>query len=139
MSAPQPGDVIRFSYLWWREHEAGEESGRKYRPCVVVVAIQKVDDDLVRFSVAPVTHTAPNDRAAVELSARVKFHLHLDRAPSWVICDEINQFEWPTTDVANVPGGGFAYGRLPPKLLKHIQSVMLEAGKKGGLKITNRD
>ena len=139
MSAPKPGDVIRFSYLWWREHEKGEESGRKYRPCVVVVAITAVADDLVRFSVAPITHALPDDRAAIALPRRVRAHLKLDERPSWVVCDEINQFDWPSTDVANVPGGGFTYGRLPAKLLKEIQSTLLDSGRTGRLKITNRE
>ena len=139
MPAPKPGDVIRFSYLWWREHEDGEESGRKYRPCVVVVAMQKIGDDLVRLSVAPVTRKRPASRVAVELPSKVKAHLKLDRGASWVICDELNQLDWPSTDVANVPGGGFSYGQLPPTLLKRIQSALLEAGKSGGLKITKRD
>ena len=138
MSPPQPGDVIRYSYLWWREHEAGEESGRKYRPCVVVVAIGKANEQALRYSVVPVTHVSPGDRPAVELPAAVKAHLKLDGAPSWVICDEINLFEWPTVDVANVAGGGFSFGKLPAALLKRIQNTLIESGRSRSLKITER-
>ncbi len=132
------GDVIRYSYLWWREHEAGEESGRKFRPCVVVVAVQRQADDVVRFSVAPITSVAPKERPAIELAAGVKRNLQLDATPSWVICDELNQFDWPTTDIANVPGGGFSLGVLPPSLLKKIREKLIEAGTSGGLRVTDR-
>jgi hypothetical protein len=132
------GDVIRYSYLWWREHEAGEESGRKVRPCVVVVSIKKQVGDVVRFSVAPVTTAAPHDRAAIELAGGVKKKLKLGTVPSWVICDEVNQFDWPTTDIANVPGGGFTLGMLPPSLLKKVRAKLIEAGIKGALKVADR-
>ena len=132
------GDVIRYSYLWWREHEAGEESGRKVRPCVVVVAVQKQAGDVVRFSVAPITSVAPNERPAIELVAGVKRNLQLDETPSWVICDELNQFDWPTSDIANAPGGGFTLGMLPSSLLKRIREKLIEAGTSGGLKVTDR-
>lgn len=139
MPPPRTGDVIRYSYLWWREHEAGEESGRKYRPCVVVVAIEKANAQTLRYSVVPVTHQNPGGRAAVELPAAVKAHLELDDAPSWVICDEINLFEWPSVDVANIAGGGFSFGKLPAKLLKRIQNTLIESSQNRSLKITERE
>lgn len=37
---PRPGLVIRFSYLWKREADAGREEGVKDRPCAVVIAIE---------------------------------------------------------------------------------------------------
>ena len=47
MGAPEPGLVIRFVYLC-REHEAGEESGRKIRPCLIVVAVRRSTTGKVR-------------------------------------------------------------------------------------------
>ena len=53
---PEPADVLSYSYLWAREAERGEESGRKDRPVVVVVArVERESDTLVL--VAPVTHS----------------------------------------------------------------------------------
>ena len=40
MGAIERGLVIPFVYLWRREHEAGEESGRKIRPLLIVVAVE---------------------------------------------------------------------------------------------------
>jgi hypothetical protein len=34
---PEPGQVVRFVYLWKRQATVGEESGRKARPVCVVV------------------------------------------------------------------------------------------------------
>jgi hypothetical protein len=40
---PYAGLVIRYSYLWKREHKAGFEEGTKDRPCAVVMAIMDQD------------------------------------------------------------------------------------------------
>ena len=37
---PVPGLVIRYSYLWRREHLEGREEGRKDRPCAIVAAVR---------------------------------------------------------------------------------------------------
>ena len=36
---PEPGLVIRYSYLWDREARAGREEGVKDRPCAVVMTV----------------------------------------------------------------------------------------------------
>jgi hypothetical protein len=33
---PQPGQVIRYAYLWWSEARVGREDGAKDRPCGVI-------------------------------------------------------------------------------------------------------
>jgi hypothetical protein len=38
---PQPGLVIRFSYLWKREADAGREEGVKDRPRAIVLAVER--------------------------------------------------------------------------------------------------
>ena len=76
---PEPGLVIAYSYLWHREHEAGREEGRKERPSVVVLAIERDADGATVVTVLPITHTPPADPAlAVEMPAPVKRHLGLD-------------------------------------------------------------
>jgi hypothetical protein len=40
---PQPGEVIRYAYLWWHEARRGQEEGLKDRPCSVVVARNEED------------------------------------------------------------------------------------------------
>lgn len=38
MAEPQHGHVILYSYLWAREYDRGEESGRKARPTCVMLS-----------------------------------------------------------------------------------------------------
>ena len=47
MSFPEPyvGLVIRYSYLWKREFDAGREEGTKDRPCAIVMAVVDEDGD----------------------------------------------------------------------------------------------
>ena len=42
MTEPEHGQVILYSYLWAREFDRGEESGRKARPtCVMLIVAGK--------------------------------------------------------------------------------------------------
>ncbi len=89
---PYAGLVIRYSYLWRREHEAGREEGTKDRQCAVVMAIVDHDDEW-DVLVLPITHSAPPDPAdAIEIPAETKNRLGLDTDRSWVVITEANQF-----------------------------------------------
>jgi len=37
LPVPQPGQVIRYAYLWWNEARIGREDGTKDRPCGIVL------------------------------------------------------------------------------------------------------
>jgi len=137
--APEAGLVIPYWFLWSADHEAGEESGRKARPCVVVIAVSR-SAGLTLVAVAPLTHTAPGKaRHAVEISAPVKRQLKLDAARSWVICDELNEFEWPGFDMDKTPDGRPAFGKLPHNLMQRIRAVVLAAMRDGSLNKIKRD
>src|SRR3954471_3508767 len=112
--SPEPADVISYSYLWSREAAVGEESGRKDRPAVVVVArIEREAGILVL--VAPITHTPPEKSTdAVEIPANAKQQLGLDRERSWIVVTELNRFIWPGPDIRPVPDSGTPfYDALP--------------------------
>src|SRR6185437_11021754 len=97
---PQPGLVISYAYLWHHEHRAGREEGVKDRPCVVVLALQNAGNGTKMVTVAPVTHSAPDNPAtALELPQAVKRHLGLDDDRSWIVVDEVNEFTWPGFDL----------------------------------------
>ena len=131
----EPGLVIPYVYLWRHQHEAGEDSGRKVRPCVVVIAVRRGATGVIRAVVAPITTQSPSDdRSAVALPPRVKLHLGLDTRPSWVICDEYNEFDWPGVDSAVTPAGASAFGYLPDALLERIRAEMRGARVRGALK-----
>lgn len=126
---PVPGLVIRYSYLWHREHIEGIEEGRKDRPCAIVAAIRgQVGGDL-RVLVLPVTHHPPHgNEQAVEIPALVKKRLGLDDDRSWVVVSEWNEFVWPGPDLRRVHGGDnstVAYGMLPPRLFTEIRNQVL--------------
>ncbi len=138
---PEPGLVISYAYLWRREFEAGQEEGRKRRPCVIVLSVEKLDSGTY-VTVAPITHSPPSPGTpCLEIPLRVKQHLGLDDDRSWVILDEVNQFVWPGYDLRPIPGkqGEMAYGFLPPRLFDQIRSGILDIilGARGN--ITPRD
>jgi hypothetical protein len=136
---PRVGEVLPYSFLWAHESELGEESGRKLRPCVIVIAVQRLDDQTWRVAVAPITTQDSQNREVVVMPLGIKRHLGLDERPSWIVCDELNQFEWPGFDIGLTPARKRTYGTIPPALLKAVQAAIVTAKKRGALKITSRD
>ena len=131
----EPGLVIPYVYLWRHQNEAGEDSRRKVRPCVVVIAVRRGAAGAIRVAVAPITTQSPSDdRSAVALPPRVKLHLGLDTRPSWMICDEYNEFDWPGVDRAVTSAGAPVFGYLPDTLLERIRAEMRGARERGALK-----
>lgn len=136
---PRVGEIIPYWFLWRSEHEAGEDAGRKLRPCVVVVALRRQGNG-TRVAVVPMTHTLPDaTRAAIEVPAQVKAYLGLDERRSWIICDEFNEFDWPGMDLGKAPNGTFSFGLLPRGLLSAIRDEMLAARARGKLHGAARD
>ena len=83
---PEPGLVISYAYLWHHEHQAGQEEGRKDRPSVIVLAVEREGEDATIVTVLPITHSAPADpTSAVEIPSPVKRHLGLDDDRSWIV------------------------------------------------------
>jgi mRNA-degrading endonuclease toxin of MazEF toxin-antitoxin module len=138
---PEPGLVISYAYVWRKEHEEGQEEGRKNRPCVIVLSAEK-QDKAMQVTVAPITHSLPNPASScMEIPLRVKQHLGLDDERSWVIFDEVNQFIWPGYDLRPIAGktGEFAYGFLPPRLFDQIRNSVLDVILKKREGVTDRD
>lgn len=135
---PDVGEVIPYWFLWSSEHETGEESGRKLRPCVVVATL--AEERGTRVLVLPMTHTAPGpERSAVEIPRATKAQLGLSAARSWVICDEFNEFIWPGFDVGKTPAGKPAYGFLPRGAIAAIRKEATAARARGAFKSVRRD
>ncbi len=124
LPTPEPGLVIRYSYLWLREHREGREEGTKDRPCAIILATRVHDDDR-QVLVVPVTHSPPeNPGAALELPPTVKQHLGLDAERSWVVLSESNLFDWPGPDLRRIgdrDDSSVAYGFLPPRLFAELR------------------
>jgi mRNA-degrading endonuclease toxin of MazEF toxin-antitoxin module len=131
---PEPGLVIRFNYLWKREQDQGRENARYPRPCAIVLSHRRAADGGTVVLVVPITHSAPTpDTLALELPPRVKQHLGLDDALSWVVVDEVNEFAWPGFDLAPNSQGEVAYGLLPPKFYERVRVRVLESAQAGRL------
>lgn len=126
---PQPGPVIRYSYLWEREAREGREEGAKDRPCAIVLALLREGDaPIVR--VLPITHAAPADPAdALEIPLSTKQRLGLDSRRSWVVLTKANDFIWPGPDLRPAVSGdpsSVAYGMLPPGFMKALRARLIE-------------
>jgi hypothetical protein len=128
LTKPEPGLVIRYSYLWLQEYRQGREEGTKGRPCAIILA-SRYHEGETQVLVVPVTHTPPGDiTTALELPLAIKQHLGLDSERSWVVLSESNQFDWPDPDLRRVgdrDDSSIAYGVLPPKFFTEMRRKFL--------------
>lgn len=126
---PEAGLVINYTYLWHHEHLSGHEEGRKDRPSVIVLAVERESDGATVVTVLPVTHTPPHGPGdAIEIPAAVKRHLGLDDQRSWIVITEGNRFVWPGYDLRKVPGSDrFDYGFLPPRFFTAVRDAFVAA------------
>jgi nucleoside-diphosphate-sugar epimerase len=138
---PEPGLVISYSYLWHREHEAGREEGRKDRPSVIVLTVERPANDTTLVVVLPITHSAPADpTSAVEIPAAVKRHLGLDHERSWIVVAEGNEFDWPGYDIRRIGRNDrYDYGFLPPRFFKQVIEAFAAWHRSRKAKFTPRD
>lgn len=118
LAPPQPGQVIRYAYLWWNEARLGREHGVKDRPCGIVLTRVTKDGNTIAY-VLPITHTPPlKDEGGIEIPQATKRRLGLDAERSWIITTELNQFVWPGPDLRPTATGEYLYGYLPEKLIR---------------------
>jgi hypothetical protein len=135
---PEPGLVIRYSYLW--HHQAGRAEGGKDRPAAILVAVKRAEGASALVRVLPITHSQPVDPdSAIEIPAAVKMHLGLDSSRSWIAVHEGNDFLWPGHDLRPIPGTKrFDYGFLPPKFFDQVKRRFAAWHKKHRSKSTAR-
>ncbi|PKQ10899.1 MAG: hypothetical protein CVT70_17200 [Alphaproteobacteria bacterium HGW-Alphaproteobacteria-1] len=91
MTTPKQGDVWLYDYLWQREHDAGEEHGRKPRPTALVATVTNQDGTTNLF-ILPITSKMPGiDRLALEVPEIECKRAGLDADKRlWIILDEYN-------------------------------------------------
>lgn len=137
---PEPGLVLSYAYLWWREAKQGREEGVKDRPAVIVLTF-KDQQGVTKVATVPLTTALPDDGAKVlEVPREVKTALKLDDRRAWVVVDEVNRFDWPGHDIRPAFGGeGWIYGRMPPRFFNRIRDAVVAAARSGELRVTNRD
>jgi hypothetical protein len=126
---PVPGLIIRYSYLWYREHLQGRDEGQKDRPCAIVAALRKDEHGDTHVLVLPITHSPPDHPTlAIEIPGKTKERLNLDDARSWIVISEWNEFIWPGPDLRRLPDAtdaSVAYGMLPPGLFSTIRDKFI--------------
>ncbi len=140
--APRPGLVIRYSFLWSHEKDAGAEDGSKDRPCAIVVAAPRRENGDIVVIVAPITHAPPDDpSASLEIPSAVCRSLGLDGRRHWLRLDELNRFAWPGYDLRTIPGkaGAYAYGMLPEPLFEHLRAEILKRQRVEAPRVQGRD
>jgi hypothetical protein len=141
LPTPEPGLVISYAYLWHDEYQSGREEGRKDRPCVIVLAVERPSDDTTVVIVLPITHSPPSDSTgAVEIPAAVKRHLGLDDERSWIVVAEGNEFEWPGYDIRKISRSDrYAYGFLPPRFFNRVVEAFAAWHRAHKAKLTSRE
>ena len=140
--APFPGLVIRYSYLWHREHRAKQEEGSKDRPAAILMA-SSTKDAATRVFALPITHSEPTGAdETIPIPMAVKRLIGLDTEPSWIVLDELNEFIWPGFDLAVVPGSeppSYEYGVLPPSFYDRVRDAFLALHDARKVKSVRRD
>jgi hypothetical protein len=121
---PQPGEVIRYAYLWRHQRDTGRESGAKDRPAAVVLTARDRDGRPLVY-VLPITSVAPiRPEDALLVPSQVRRRLGLQEEPCWIVVTEINRFVWPGPDLRPIEGGGgFSYGLLPRALFLTVRDA----------------
>ena len=123
LPAPEPGLVIRYSFLWESESRGGRSEGAKDRPCAVIPVVEVEGEKCV--AVLAITHTPPIDaRDPVEIPADTKARLGLDHERSRIVVNELNLFRWPGPDLRFITErnpSSIIYGRLPPRFFDHVR------------------
>ncbi|SDO03609.1 hypothetical protein SAMN05443582_101800 [Phyllobacterium sp. OV277] len=117
----KPGDVLQYYYLWARQSDAGEESGRKARPVCLVVKTIANPASLYLF---PITSGMP-DRSRIHASvSEIECHRAGLNFPSWLILDEYNRIDMDQAyDFASTkPIGAFS-----PAFLRKVAILIKQA------------
>lgn len=136
---PEPGHVIRYSYLWKAESARGQSEGSKDRPAAVILRIFEEDGRMLLY-VAPITHSPPGSpHEGVELPAETKRRLGLDDGRSWVVTTELNRFVWPGPDLRPLSDGDVVYGSLPAPMQSAIADQIRKNREVGRLASVDRD
>lgn len=132
--AIQHGDVIRYSYLWAREFDQGEHSGRKARPTCVMIVVPSRDGPS-KTLLFPITSQPPTSTTqAVEVPETEARRARLYR-PAWVVVDEFNVDDlatsWAVADARPL-------GRFSSKFIARIAAAAASAIRASGTRSVPR-
>jgi len=120
---PQPGQIIRYVYLWRWEHKTGREDGRKIRPCLVVATYEH--RGFLRVITAPLTTRDYTPENSIVIPQPVIDKLRLDPRAR-IIWNDLNEFTWVGPDVRAGTDGSPLIGHLPEKLWRQVINKIVE-------------
>lgn len=141
IETPETGLVVRYSFLWSREHDRGEREGRKDRPVCLVIPLAVTQGTVVVF---PITTQEPlPDRHAVPIpdTERRRLKLPGDR-PCWLILDEANSDIMPGSyhlAPIDIRPPRFAYGRFSPAFMRLVLRMLAELIRSRQVRIVERE
>lgn len=87
---PENGLVIRYSFLWMREFDRGEESGRKGRPVCVQVLLLPSAGKPQPVVLLPITSQPPTKDDDALLIPQLELRRVGLREPAWLIVNHLN-------------------------------------------------
>jgi hypothetical protein len=90
------GLVVSYDYLWAREHDRGEETGRKTRPVCVQVLISPAGQS-ARALLFPITSQPPGSHQATLPIPQIECRRAGQRHPAWIVVDEWNEDDITTS------------------------------------------
>ncbi|MGE6740192.1 plasmid maintenance toxin (PemK-like) [Allorhizobium pseudoryzae] len=142
---PPVGHVIAYEYLW-HSKLGTRNDGEKTYPAAVVLARDDMGPTPVAY-VLGISHSPPRvGQRALEVPAKLKRHLGLDDAPSWIYTDELNVFSWPGPDIrpaehlSNLPKARntCVIGPLPTDRFSLVKAHLVESYGLGPAKTMRR-
>ncbi len=118
MVEPFDGLVISYDYLWAREYDRREGSGRKARPACVQIILSR-DEGEILVALFPITSQSPRaDQTALEVPQTEARRAGL-ATRSWIVIDE-----WNLDDLAKSPhiADPRPLGRFSEAFMRRIRS-----------------
>jgi hypothetical protein len=86
----ESGLVVSYSFLWSREAEAGEESGRKSRPVCLQLLMNPTQARPDPVLLLPITSQPPEPDALAVAIPELECRRLALRAPAWIVLEEVN-------------------------------------------------
>ncbi|THK33782.1 hypothetical protein EHS39_34275 [Ensifer sp. MPMI2T] len=126
------GEIVRFHYLWARQAEAGEESGRKARPACIVVRTPGNPGAVYLF---PITSQQPQAQRVALSFPEMECRRAGLSFPCWIIVDEYNRVE---VDKAFDFESTRPIGNVSAAFLQKIAAAVKHASSKRVLKGVSR-
>ncbi|WP_339761712.1 hypothetical protein [uncultured Hoeflea sp.] len=128
----EQGDVAEFHYLWHREAQKGEESGRKPRPVCIVIKTSGNPDVVFLF---PFTSKQPFVGQLALIVPEIECRRIGLAAPCWIILDEFNRVEMDKDYdfVSTEP-----IGSVSAAFLREIAMTIKQAARASAIKAVKR-